>query len=351
MTQWQDRRLLRLGEISSSLIEKANGLSKKERFLFDIIEADALNEAIFESLADNIVSSYQIEREYLDSDAVKSFIISSMGLKVSDWMETDWTVSEDGDDFVPREQRAVQAIMACLNDSPLTHDMIFKVNGLACGDTKTSYRNHHEVVRNAVKVIYRAPEPQHIPRLMDEFLYWWNGERTLMPPTIGSAIAHYGFVAIHPFADGNGRTARALAEKALITSKETIFRPYSLSSAILKKQMDYYAALRTGDPYVFIEYILNVHADAIENGIREARRLHFLKGFFRRAEFSFAEKSVLRKMSTEPESRWLPDDFYLIPDGRNIFEELQERGVIIDGKLNLGFEPTENTSCSPSPKL
>lgn len=349
MSQWQERRLLRLDEIPSSLIDRVNKLSERERFLFDVIDGDAFNEAIFEALTDNIVASYQIEREYLDPDVVKPFVISGMGLKADDWIETD-LIAGKADGFVPREQRAVQAIMSCLNDNPLTHDMIFKVNGLACGDTKYAYRNHAEVVRNAVKVVYRAPNPQHIPRLMDEFLFWWNGERKLMPQAIGSAIAHYGFVAIHPFADGNGRTARALAEKALITSKETVFRPYSLPSAILKKQMEYYAALRTGDPYVFIEYVLNVNADAIENGIREARRLHFLKGFFRRAEFSFAEKSVLRKMSTEPESKWIPDDFYLISDGRNIFETLQERGVI-DGKLNLGFEPTENTSCSPSPKL
>lgn len=330
-------------EIPDQLRAMAQKLVEREKFLFEIIPVETLDEAIQTALTSDIEASYAIEREYLDSDVIKSFVISSLGLKITDWSETDWASGGD-DDFIPREQRAVQGIMSCLNDRPLTHEMIFKINGLARGEKISAYRKHPEIVRRGTQVIYEAPDADLVPGLMHELLNWWNDDRLNLAPPIGAALAHYRFVAIHPFRDGNGRVARALAEKALITSRKTIFRPYSLSAQILREQSDYYAALLTGDPYIFTRYILEMHAKAIDVGIENARRLDFLRLFFKRGKFSKAEKSVIAKMSVTPQAKWREDDFYLIEDAASVFQKLKTRGVINrDGSLNQNWRPGAST--------
>lgn len=342
MQTFKDRRFLASCEIPLQLLEKAERLREKENFLFDIVSANDLNEAIQLALALNITASYEIENEYLDSEIVKSYVMNSMGMKVSDWMETDWTGNDEENDFIPKEQRAVEAIMSCLNTEPLSHEMIWKTNSLSCGFDIRAYRDHPEVVRAGSRIIYRAPEAELVPCLMDSFLDWWHDDRLNLPPSIGAAIAHYNFVAIHPFKDGNGRTSRALAEKALITSQETVFRPYSLSTQILDKRLDYYAALRTGDPFIFIRYILDVHDKAIDHGISEARRLDFLRLYFRRDEFSRPEKEIIQKMSLYPNYKWKADDFYLVKDSEMIFQTLQNKRVINDsGQLNIDYRPAQ----------
>ena len=58
---------------------------------------------------------------------------------------------------------------------------------------------------------YLPPPPLEVSGLMFELLEWWNGEAVKLSPVLSSAVLHYRFEAIHPFADGNGRTGRALA--------------------------------------------------------------------------------------------------------------------------------------------
>jgi Fic family protein len=58
---------------------------------------------------------------------------------------------------------------------------------------------------------YVPPVPAEVPGLMSELLEWWNGKSAELSPVLTSAILQYRFEAIHPFADGNGRTGRALA--------------------------------------------------------------------------------------------------------------------------------------------
>jgi len=58
---------------------------------------------------------------------------------------------------------------------------------------------------------YFPPPPGHVSGLMFELLTWWNQESAKLSPVLSSAILHYRFEAIHPLADGNGRSGRALA--------------------------------------------------------------------------------------------------------------------------------------------
>ncbi len=76
------------------------------------------------------------------------------------------------------------------------------------------YRNRYVIVGNRLtgEVIFRPPSNEDVPKLMTALIKWLNSsEAKALDPVIEAGIAHYEFVRIHPFIDGNGRTARALA--------------------------------------------------------------------------------------------------------------------------------------------
>jgi Fic family protein len=93
----------------------------------------------------------------------------------------------------------------------ITHEEIFQLHKIIAGevmDQGTAGRYRTMAVRVGR---YLPPPPEEVSGLMFELLEWWNKESTGLSPVLSSAILHYRFEAIHPFADGNGRTGRALA--------------------------------------------------------------------------------------------------------------------------------------------
>ncbi len=205
-----------------------------ERFYY----IDDLNEAITEAYAANLQDSYAIENEHLNSSYIKSSIIKRMNLDLPGW-------SAPSSDEHERESRAVKMTLALLNTHDLSHEMICNAHGmLEDSYLFGNYRTADEViVDGSHNVIYNASEPYLVKGQMDDFINWWNDDRNNLPNQIGVAIGHYIFVVIHPFADGNGRIARALSEKGMIMDDSKIFRPYSISSQILKNRGRYYQAL------------------------------------------------------------------------------------------------------------
>jgi Fic family protein len=91
-------------------------------------------------------------------------------------------------------------------------------------------------------VHYEAPAAKKIAREMKMFLEWINGDAPI-DPVLKAAIAHLWFVTIHPFEDGNGRIARAIADMGLARSEESPQRFYSMSAQILLERKAYYDAL------------------------------------------------------------------------------------------------------------
>lgn len=106
---------------------------------------------------------------------------------------------------------------------------------------------------------YTPPEPQLVRELMAELLAWWNGQSREWSPVISSAILHYQFEAIHPFADGNGRTGRALALWELYRRGFDTHHIFSVDEVYSEDRPAYYAALanvrKQGDDLTqWIEY-------------------------------------------------------------------------------------------------
>jgi Fic family protein len=94
---------------------------------------------------------------------------------------------------------------------------------------------------------YVPPSPGEVPGLMRELLAWWNDDAATLSPVLSSAIVHYRFEAIHPFADGNGRTGRALALWELYRRGFDTHHIFSVDEYYWEDRPRYYAALAAGE--------------------------------------------------------------------------------------------------------
>ena len=126
----------------------------------------------------------------------------------------------------------------------LTHEDIFKLHRIIAGqvmDQGEAGRYRTMRVRVGPHV---PPAPEDVSGLMFELLEWWNKESTALSPALSSAIVHYQFEAIHPFADGNGRTGRALALWELYRRGFDTHHIFSVDEFYWEDRPRYYAALQ-----------------------------------------------------------------------------------------------------------
>ena len=127
-------------------------------------------------------------------------------------------------------------------------------------DESGQYRNHGEGVFDGEKLIFMAPPHDLIPKLMNDLFDWLkNDDET--PVLIKSCVFHYEFVFIHPFSDGNGRTAR-LWQNVILSKWNKLFEYMPIESQIKKYQDEYYQAIAkchsNGDSNIFIEFMLRM---------------------------------------------------------------------------------------------
>jgi Fic family protein len=114
-----------------------------------------------------------------------------------------------------------------------------------------AYRKVQVVVANRLtgEVIFRPPETKDVPNQMKEFVSWVNAEQTAtLNPVLVAGVAHYEFVRIHPFVDGNGRTSRTLATLILYKRGFDTKRFFALDDYYDSDRPAYYAALRRINP-------------------------------------------------------------------------------------------------------
>ena len=162
------------------------------------------------------------------------------------------------------------------------------------------------------KVHYEAPPSKRVEEEMIMFLDWWNEPPIDLDGIIRAAIAHFWFVTIHPFADGNGRIARAITDMALAQDEKTSKRLYSLSSQILKDKKNYYIVLErtqkgNGDITEWINWFLEMFYKSIDSSKVLVEKSIFIGKFYsHHAELNLNErqKKVIKKLLER-----LPDDF------------------------------------------
>lgn len=220
---------------------KAQGKLLGEARYFGLeLEADVLVEEAFTTSA--------IEGERLDRDSVRSSVarrlgLPAAGLPVSDRhvdglveMLLDATRGRDKP-LTPERLKGWQAALFPTGYSGMTR--------IVAGDWRES-AEPMRVVSGPVgreKIHYEAPPSDRLDAEVERFLGWWDSSRGRMDGLVRAGVAHFWFVTIHPFEDGNGRVARAIADMALAQDEGTGCRLYSMSARINAERDDYYAAL------------------------------------------------------------------------------------------------------------
>jgi Fic family protein len=203
-------------------------------------------EAMLSTLTLDVLKSTEIEGEILNKDQVRSSIARRLGLEVSGMVDSPRNV----DGVVEMMLDATQNYM-----QPITTERLF---GWHAALFPTGYSGMYkievgkyrsgdmQVVSGAMgkeKVHYEAPVAERMDAEMNRFLDWFNNTSSKIDPVLKAAIAHFWFVTIHPFDDGNGRIARAITDLQLSRSDGSPQRFYSMSNQILIERKKYYEAL------------------------------------------------------------------------------------------------------------
>lgn len=216
-------------------------LGQMEALGFSVKEETTLS-----NLTMDVLKSSEIEGEWLNYEQVRSSIARRLGLDYAGMAIPDRNVEGVVEMMLDASQRYKQP----LNEERLFgwHAALFPTgwSGMHRIDAGGYRKERMQIVSGAMgkeKVHYEAPSHERIKGLMDTFLEWVNSKNNL-DNVLKSAIAHFWFIIIHPFDDGNGRIARALSDMFLARSEDSSQRFYSLSNQILMERKDYYKMLQ-----------------------------------------------------------------------------------------------------------
>ncbi|MEO7273485.1 MAG: Fic family protein [Vicinamibacterales bacterium] len=265
--QWDDRRLAAL--LSAARHQQGRLVGHMEALGFRVRA-----EAVLLTLTEDVLKSSEIEGEKLDADQVSSSVARRLGLDIGGLQPADRHV----DGVVEMMLDATQHYDQLLTTERLFdwHASLFPDarNGrhpIAVGAWRHDRTGPMQVVSGPVgreRVHFEAPAAGRLDHEMQRFLAWFN-DQAIMEPVLKAALAHLWFVTIHPFDDGNGRIARAIADMSLARSEGSPQRFYSMSARIQEERRAYYGILErtqggTLDVTAWMEWFLGCLTCAIE---------------------------------------------------------------------------------------
>ena len=207
-------------------------------------------EAVLHTLTEDVIKSSDIEGEQLDKDQVRSSLARRLGMDIAGLIPAD---------------RDVEGVVEMMLDAtqnyamPLTEDRLFGwhaslfpagrsgLSKIATATWRDDRGGPMQVVSGPIgreRVHYQAPDAARVAAEMRAFLAWLEQPKDV-DPVLVAGIAHLWFVTVHPFEDGNGRIARAIADLALARSEGSAQRFYSMSSQIRAERNRYYDMLES----------------------------------------------------------------------------------------------------------
>jgi Fic family protein len=239
--QWDDARLLPLlAEIrhrQGRLLGRMEGLGFRLR-----------TEASLTTLTADVTQSSAIEGERLDAAQVRSSIARRLGLDFGGGVKASREVEGVVEMMLDATQKYAE---------PLTTERLFGwhaalfptgrsgMRRITVGAWRAASAGPMQVVSGPIgreRVHFEAPEARRLRREVATFLDWF--ERTQdVDPVLKAGVAHFWFVTLHPFEDGNGRISRAIADMALARAEGTSERFYSMSTQIEAEKKNYYLQL------------------------------------------------------------------------------------------------------------
>lgn len=205
-------------------------------------------EAVLDTLTEDVLKSSEIEGEKLDRDQVRSSIARRLGIDIGGLTPADRNVEGVVEMMLDATQHY---------DRPLTAQRLFDwhaalfptgrsgMSRINVGAWRDDKKGPMQVVSGPIgkeRVHYEAPGATRLRWEMKKFLDWFEKER-LTDLVLKAGVAHLWFVTIHPFDDGNGRIARAIADMVLARSEHSPQRFYSMSAQIRQERKSYYEIL------------------------------------------------------------------------------------------------------------
>ncbi len=231
-------------------------------------------EAHLHTLTQDVVQSSDIEGEKLDVEQVRSSIARKLGVDIGGSIPADRHVEgvvemmldATGNFSAPLTEDRLFSWHAAL--FPTGYSGMFKIN---VGVWRDDASGTMQVVSGPIgkqKTHYEAPPADRLSGEITAFLRWFESNQDI-DPLLGAGLAHLWFVTLHPFDDGNGRIARAIADMALARSEGIGQRFYSMSAQIRAERNAYYEVLErtqkgSCDITVWLDWFLNCLLRAIE---------------------------------------------------------------------------------------
>ena len=260
-----------------SLAEPLADVRHRQGRLIGHMEALGFNlrqEAILQTLTTDVLKSSEIEGEKLDAEQVRSSIARRLGMDIGALKPAD------------RNAEGIVEMMLDAThhyDQPLTAERLFSwhaslfstgrsgMTKIRAGVWRDDSTGPMEVVSGPIgkeHVHFQAPQAKQLDGQMQAFLDWFNTNADI-DPVLKAGLAHLWFVTIHPFDDGNGRIARAIADMALARSENSPQRFYSMSAQIRQERAAYYDILEgaqkgTMDVTPWMEWFLGCLGRAID---------------------------------------------------------------------------------------
>jgi len=304
-------------------------------------------EAELLATTDDVMKTSAIEGESLDLASVRSSVAKRLGLAHGGIAPVD---------------RKVEGIVEMMLDAahnharPLTVERLFGwhaglfptgfsgLQKLDVGGWRKDREGPMQVISGAYgrrRIHYEAPPADRLSSEVEAFLAWFNGPLEI-DPLLRSGLAHFWFVTIHPFDDGNGRIARAIADMALAQAERTGQRFYSVSAQIQRERNRYYEALeRTQkgslDVTEWLSWFVPCFSRAIGAAEEQSRSVLCKAEFWRRVgeePLSARQRTVLNRFldgfeGTLTANKWAALGKCSVDTAQRDIHDLVSRGLLI----------------------
>jgi Fic family protein len=274
--RWNEARLLTL--LTKVRHQQGRVLGQMEGLGFHL-----RGEANLENMTKEVIGSSAIEGENLDAVEVRSSIARRLGIAYGGTAPTSRQVEGVVDMMIDATRNCEEALTAerlCSWHAALFPTGRSGLQRITVGAWRTGDAGPMQVVSGPMgreRIHFEAPEAILLDAEISRFLDWF-AESGAIDPVVKAAIAHFWFVTIHPFEDGNGRIARAIADMALARADGLTERFYSMSSQIERERKQYYDSLESSqrgglDITLWLEWFLGCLERSLANAREHLRAI------------------------------------------------------------------------------
>lgn len=349
---WQDKAINAVfGEVRNTQ-GKINGQMNSLGF-------SAKEEASLTTLTLDVVKSSEIEGELLNYDQVRSSIARRLGIKTAGLVPSNRHI----EGVVEMMLDATQNYQKTLTQERLFgwHAALFPIGysgpyKIEVGQYRTGEMQVVSGVMGKEKIHFEAVKPELVKMEMDKFLAWFNNNENI-DPVLKAAIAHFWFIIIHPFDDGNGRIARAITDLLLARAENSGERFYSMSSQILTERKRYYEVLQkvqhsSGDITEWLDWFLHCLKNALHETENAMQKIVGKANFWKLHEHTLInerQRIMLNKLLDGFEgklqtSKWAKITKSSTDTALRDIKDLVEKGILQAGKQsgrNTNYELVE----------